>query len=1020
MVLDATFPPDSRARGELILLLKVDVRKAFNRLAEMQVLDIENGSVIVRFRFVCEGNDPVEVGWLEAEYLRQVDDNESKLRQGEVTCRIDQKRTQTMTMQLGSNAGTQTCRPMYQVGDTIILAHVQEEKIECKVESLLGEGATATVFRVTTGFQSNNGDSRTPNGKMCALKVFKTESSFLDLSEEASLVLIANHPQSHKNVLRADFVFYEQRTNEMFFLMGLVDGNDLQTWMDDERLYDGTIEEQQQRLTAVAHQLVCAVQHIHKHGLLHQDIKPTNVLMTKAGKPILGDFGVASEGTMHNNRVEAMLRGATLVYASPHVRQIFFRAKALPENQRKVLIATNKITHLDDLWSMSATIFDTFAECGWRGGRSVAEVLLSQRSLINLTSDSKLLRVALPSGMIDVLQNCMGFGLATDALTINSAVELMSTAFEFSPSLTQDGLSGKQCANIRNSLAIALYDGGHHDQALAQLERATAADRNDARALNNLGVVQRARGKEKDAMRCFHDALNVEPDHQFATFNASMRGAIAIASGGGAQFDRTGAVGAVEDASCKVALVDVVSFAPQQQLEVYRQGNWQQVTTRSLVLASPLVLMTYRLPSTKSKDDIGVCYAANAHRLFVQHHGDWKMAYVRRNFRAEFDQTIKSARDARSKQEELEGVMDTLNDDAEQEVKNVWEAKQEEARRYLVKAHEYSLRAKRLRSRHLITIISEKQNGEREEVVLDLDQTNYAPAFFTSHSALVRAIRAYEIELTDKHAYIFDIFSGQKLSTRTQTAALQYHAVDRVAETLDRVEDVDSPTYQACRALQMQSSAKQERFDATMVLEETCADLVLILGPAASGKTTLLKSLIMLIVHRYGNLDLIPVLIPVIEVLPVLSECKRDQGASVVAAFMQHKYPQHAHLLMQMMHMRRVVFFVDGIDESGSSREAVQDFVQVELLEPGHKTVITSRRGGFSSDAFRQCQLIELLPLSAEQQSEMVHMRVANHMKAAQLMHELGGDAFKEIASNPLMLTMIISIYLRNNCKVDN
>ena len=79
---------------------------------------------------------------------------------------------QTMTMELGSNRNVQTpCA--YKIGDTITLAQLGEEKIECKVKSLLGEGATATVFKVTTG------------GKICALKVFKTENSLEDLCKEA-------------------------------------------------------------------------------------------------------------------------------------------------------------------------------------------------------------------------------------------------------------------------------------------------------------------------------------------------------------------------------------------------------------------------------------------------------------------------------------------------------------------------------------------------------------------------------------------------------------------------------------------------------------------------------------------------------------------------------------------------------------------------------------------------------------------------------------------------------------------
>ena len=118
----------------------------------------------------------------------------------------------------------------------------------------------------------------------------------------------------------------------------------------------------------------------------------------------------------------------------------------------------------------------------------------------------------------------------------------------------------------------------------------------------------------------------------------------------------------------------------------------------------------------------------------------------------------------------------------------------------------------------------------------------------------------------------------------------------------------------------------------------------------------------------------------------------------MVVAFIQRKYPQHAHLLLQMTLMRQAVFLIDGIDESGTYREAVEEFITVELLEPGHKTIITSRHSGFSSNAFRQCKLVELLPLSVEQQSEMVHMRVPADEKAERLVEELQSKTFEEIA----------------------
>jgi hypothetical protein len=328
-------------------------------------------------------------------------------------------------------------------------------------------------------------------------------------------------------------------------------------------------------------------------------------------------------------------------------------------------------------------------------------------------------------------------------------------------------------------------------------------------------------------------------------------------------------------------------------------------------------------------------------------------------------------------------------------------------------------------SRH--TILIEGSGGKGTEITVDLTAANHAPALFSDRAAMDRAHQAYTIELKEKHAFILDLFSGQKLNTRMQTATLQYRESERAAQMFAKDDDVDSLPYQHARkASQMQGrvSTKESRKDATEVLhtmlrrDDRSAGklfryLLLILGPAASGKTTLLKTFAMEIVHRHT--DFFPVIIPIIEVLPVLLTCNRDAGESVVAAFVQQKYPQHAHLLLQVMLQRRAVFFIDGIDESGMQRDAVQDFVTVELLEPGHKTVITSRHSGFSGDAFQQCQLVELLPLSHEQQARMVRTRVPDEDKAYRLVRELGTKAFKEIATNPLMLTMMVSVYVSNN-----
>ena len=99
--------------------------------------------------------------------------------------------------------------------------------------------------------------------------------------EEAAILTELEHPNI-VNVLRA---FKE--LNTAYYVMKPVLGTELYTAVPEPEFLD------ESTLLPILRQLLSALAYLHKHNLLHRDIKPTNILLTPSGKPVLIDFGLA-------------------------------------------------------------------------------------------------------------------------------------------------------------------------------------------------------------------------------------------------------------------------------------------------------------------------------------------------------------------------------------------------------------------------------------------------------------------------------------------------------------------------------------------------------------------------------------------------------------------------------------------------------------------------------------------------------------------------------------------------------
>ncbi len=93
----------------------------------------------------------------------------------------------------------------------------------------------------------------------------------------------------------------------------------------------------------IALQIAEALAHAHERGVLHGDLKPSNIVMSMDGIPLIVDFNLAQGQGTHN-----LVTGGTLPYMSP-------------EQIRAVLLGSDeqdRIDHRSDIFALGAILFE--------------------------------------------------------------------------------------------------------------------------------------------------------------------------------------------------------------------------------------------------------------------------------------------------------------------------------------------------------------------------------------------------------------------------------------------------------------------------------------------------------------------------------------------------------------------------------------------------------------------------------------------------------------------------------------
>jgi serine/threonine protein kinase len=186
-----------------------------------------------------------------------------------------------------------------------------------KILSTIGSGGFGTVYLAEDTWID----------KKVALKVpHKQNLDFGELLREPRLLATLNHP----NIVA--ILTAEKQENVFFIVMEFVPGETLESII----ARDGALD--LPRALDYTCQICNAVDHAHRQGVLHRDLRPSNVLVTDNGLIKVADFGTS-------RFLEIAAHGTTVIGSPPYMAPEQFQGRAV---------------FASDIYSLGVTMYQMF------------------------------------------------------------------------------------------------------------------------------------------------------------------------------------------------------------------------------------------------------------------------------------------------------------------------------------------------------------------------------------------------------------------------------------------------------------------------------------------------------------------------------------------------------------------------------------------------------------------------------------------------------------------------------------
>lgn len=276
----------------------------------------------------------------------------------------------------------------------------------------------------------------------------------------------------------------------------LVEGGSLKSWIDDHRLYAGGQTPALERILDIAIQFAWGLDYAHQKRLVHQDVKPGNVLMTLDGVAKVGDFGLSKARQLpgpamtldQEERLEQADEGSLLVSSGGYTP-----AYCSPEQAR-----SERLSHKTDIWSWAVSVLEMFnGEITWYRGTAAAEALEEYTCSGASVRDLPMM----PPALVDLLRQCLEKAPEARPRSLLEVAEKLQGIYQRQVGKPYPRRAPKSVdlrADSLNNKALSFLDLGRAQAALGAWEEALRNNPTHLEATFNLGYWEWNQGRRDD------------------------------------------------------------------------------------------------------------------------------------------------------------------------------------------------------------------------------------------------------------------------------------------------------------------------------------------------------------------------------------------------------------------------------------------------------------------------------------------------------------------------------------------